>query len=105
MPEGVEFALPCLLRARRESVTRGPDGALLYSRPSRIEAFPGYPVTEVDPTGAGDVFAAAFLCAFRDGGDARVAMDFANRVAAYSVEYVGSTGIPTRADLVRRFGP
>jgi 1D-myo-inositol 3-kinase len=86
------------------AVTRGPAGALLHTSDPTVETFPGYPIAEVDPTGAGDVFAAAFLCALREGGDARAAVDFANRVAAYSVEHEGSSGIPTREDLVRRFG-
>ena len=85
------------------AVTRGPDGALLYSRGLTAEPSPGYPATEVDPTGAGDVFAAAFLCALRENSDAHAAMDFANRVAAYSVEHEGIGGIPTREDLARRF--
>ncbi|HEV8194400.1 MAG TPA: PfkB family carbohydrate kinase [Ktedonobacterales bacterium] len=86
------------------AVTRGPEGALLYSSNSTAEAFPGYPIVDVDPTGAGDVFAAAFLCALHEGRGARAAVDFANRVAAYSVEHEGGIGIPTREDLARRFG-
>lgn len=86
------------------AVTRGLEGALLHTSDPTVETFPGYPTAEVDPTGAGDVFAAALLCALHEGGDARAAVDFANRVAAYSVEHEGSSGIPTREDLARRFG-
>jgi 1D-myo-inositol 3-kinase len=86
------------------AVTCGPGGALLFQRSTAAEAFPAYPVNEVDPTGAGDVFATAFLCHLRETGDARAAVDFANRVAGYSVEHEGSSGIPTREDLIRRFG-
>lgn len=85
------------------AVTRGRDGAILHSHVASAETFRGYQAAEVDPTGAGDVFAAAFLCALRENGDARAAMDFANRVAAYSVEHEGISGIPTCEDLARRF--
>ncbi|WIG59838.1 MAG: hypothetical protein OJF49_002585 [Ktedonobacterales bacterium] len=84
-------------------VTRGPAGALLHSATAIPEAFAGYPAREVDPTGAGDVFAAAFLCELHATGDARAAVDFANRVAALSVEHPGASGIPTRADVATRF--
>ena len=86
------------------AVTRGPDGALLYRDGGDPESFPGYPARELDPTGAGDVFAAAFLCALDTTGDPRAAVDFANRAAALSVEHPGAVGIPTRADIARRFG-
>jgi sugar/nucleoside kinase (ribokinase family) len=85
-------------------VTRGPDGVLLYRDGGAPESFPGYPAREVDPTGAGDVFAAAFLCALDATADPRAAADFANRAAALSVEHPGADGIPTRADIARRFG-
>lgn len=85
-------------------VTRGPDGALLYRDSGAPESFPGYPACELDPTGAGDVFAAAFLCALDATADPRAAVDFANRAAALSVEHPGADGIPTRADIARRFG-
>ena len=85
-------------------VTRGPDGALLYREGGAPEPFPGYPAHELDPTGAGDVFAAAFLCALDAIDDPRAAVDFANRAAALSVEHLGADGIPTRADITRRFG-
>lgn len=85
-------------------VTRGPAGAILYRDSGAPEAFPGYPARELDPTGAGDVFAAAFLCELHATGDPRAAVDFANRAAALSVEHLGADGIPTRADITRRFG-
>ncbi len=83
-------------------VTRGPDGADLW-RAGAVERFPGYPAREVDPTGAGDVFATAFLCGLAATGDAAAAIDQANRVAALSVEGVGATAIPTRAQVAARF--
>lgn len=85
-------------------VTQGAGGAILLRQGSLPESFPGYAVREMDPTGAGDVFAAAFLCELQMTGDARVATDFANRVAACSIERPGIAGIPTRAEVAARFG-
>jgi sugar/nucleoside kinase (ribokinase family) len=42
-------------------VKRGKIGSIIYTRSSEIEV-PAYQVAEVDPTGAGDCFDAAFLC-------------------------------------------
>lgn len=86
------------------AVTRGADGALLLCQERTPEAFPGYPAHEVDPTGAGDVFATAFLCHLHATGDPRAATDFANRVAAVSVEHTGASGIPTYSEVTARFG-
>ncbi|MGZ3681812.1 MAG: PfkB family carbohydrate kinase [Ktedonobacterales bacterium] len=86
------------------AVTRSVDGALLLCQGHDPEAFPGYPAREVDPTGAGDVFATAFLCHLHTTGDPRAAADFANRVAAISVEHTGASGIPTQAEVTARFG-
>ncbi|MGO8947965.1 MAG: PfkB family carbohydrate kinase [Ktedonobacterales bacterium] len=86
------------------AVTRGAAGAVLFQAGRTSQAFPGYPAHEVDPTGAGDVFAAAFLVKLYRSGDAAVAMDFANRVAACSVEQFGVDGIPTYEAALARFG-
>jgi sugar/nucleoside kinase (ribokinase family) len=86
------------------AVTSGAEGADLFTEGREPEHFPGYPAREVDPTGAGDVFAAAFIVQLRRTGDARLAMDFANRAAAYSVEYAGIGGIPDYEAVVSRFG-
>ena len=86
------------------AVTGGKEGADLYGQGRESEHFSGYPAREVDPTGAGDVFAAAFLIELRRTGDARLAMDFANRAAACSVEYAGIRGIPSYEAVMTRFG-
>ena len=80
------------------------DGAYIWESGVGSELFPGYPANEVDPTGAGDVFAAAFLCELQRTGDVAVAIDFANQVAACSVEAVGGEGIPTREMVAARWG-
>jgi len=45
---------------------RGKQGATIFSRTGAIET-PAYPVEEVDPTGAGDMFDAGFLCGLLEG--------------------------------------
>jgi hypothetical protein len=84
------------------AVTCGAAGAELW-RGGVVERFHGYPAREVDPTGAGDVFATAFLCALAASGDAASALDQANRVAALSVEGDGSSAIPTPAQVAARY--
>lgn len=65
---------------------------------------PAFPAREVDPTGAGDVFAAAFLARYVETGDIAQASLFAAAAAAVSVEAVGTAGIPTRAQVEERLG-
>jgi 1D-myo-inositol 3-kinase len=79
--------------------TNGRHGATLFQR-GVAERFPPYPAHEVDPTGAGDVFAAAFLVHYHRHSDPRKAVDFANCVASLSIEHVGIAGIPT-LEMVR----
>lgn len=81
--------------------TDGRHGATLFQHNQR-EHFPAYAATEVDPTGAGDVFAAAFLCRLHECGDPRAAVNFANCVASFSVEQVGIAGIPSRQIVEQR---
>ncbi|TMB87400.1 MAG: ribokinase [Chloroflexi bacterium] len=83
--------------------TDGRHGATLFQH-GAAEHFPAYPSTEVDPTGAGDVFAAAFLCHLYRYGDPREAVNFANCVASFSVERVGVEGIPTSEMVEARIG-
>jgi sugar/nucleoside kinase (ribokinase family) len=85
-------------------MTASNDGAWLMKAGTDAERITACSVREVDPTGAGDVFAAAFLCRLHETGDAHDAVEFAHRVAGLSIEHAGATGIPTLADLAARFG-
>jgi sugar/nucleoside kinase (ribokinase family) len=76
--------------------TDGRHGATLFQG-GEIRHFPAYPVQEVDPTGAGDVFAAAFLTHLYRHHNPEQAVDFANCVAAFSITQPGIQGIPTLA--------
>lgn len=81
--------------------TDGRHGATLFQH-GVTERFPAYPTTEVDPTGAGDVFAAAFLAHYHKHGDPYQAVDFANCVASLSIERVGTGGIPVMEMVMER---
>jgi 1D-myo-inositol 3-kinase len=75
-------------------VTHGPGGATVYHR-GEARRLPAFETVEVDPTGAGDVFAAAYLIELERSGDPYAAAHFANCVASFIVEKPGTEGIPT----------
>ena len=87
-----EQLLPVLI------VTRGPAGAELHcgDRRHHIDAFAA---DEVDPTGAGDVFGAAFLIRFGETQNPVESAIFASAAASFCVETRGTSGIPTRAQV------
>jgi sugar/nucleoside kinase (ribokinase family) len=84
-------------------VTQGPRGARLFVRGAE-KHFPPFPTVEVDPTGAGDVFAGAFLVELSRTGDPERACVFANCAASFSVEAPGAEGVPTREQIAARLG-
>ena len=63
----------------------------LDSTTGEEEWVPSLPVNSVDATGAGDVFAAAFVAASLRGWPLRTRMAFANLCAALSVQQVGGS--------------
>ena len=90
--------------ARVLIVTDGSRGATVYSGKSVFES-ESLTVKEIDPTGAGDVFSAAFAVRFYETGDLYEASDFASVVAGLSVQAQGVSAIPYRAevDKLRQF--
>jgi sugar/nucleoside kinase (ribokinase family) len=88
---------------RLVAVTRGARGSTLYigGEPHQIDAFPA---VERDPTGAGDVFAAALLVRLRETSDPLHAASFASAVAACAIEGPGAQAVPTRAEALLRMG-
>lgn len=77
---------------------RGADVAV-EGRWRTINAFHEH---EVDPTGAGDVFAAAFLVRYRETRDVAKATRFAAAAASLSVRAPGIDGIATRDEIEAR---
>ena len=81
-------------------MTTGWQGATVYYQGKR-RSFSAPRVNEQDPTGAGDIFAAAFLTTFYHTQDPWLSTQFANCVAAHSVERSGVSSIPTRQEIAR----
>ena len=59
----------------------------------------GFPAEEVDPTGAGDTLATAFLIRFRETGDLRESLRFGAAAASLSIAGAGADAIATRAEI------
>ncbi len=76
-------------------VTEGARGAVVHHRGQRFYS-PARQTTLIDSTGAGDVFAAAFLVRLAETDDPREAARFANAAASLSVEGVGAESVPNR---------
>jgi sugar/nucleoside kinase (ribokinase family) len=79
-------------------VTRGAAGCTVYTT-GRSRHFPAPTVHEVDPTGAGDIFAAVFFVWLQHRGDPWMAARFANCIAAESVTRVGLTSTPSTDEV------
>jgi sugar/nucleoside kinase (ribokinase family) len=77
------------------ALTRGKEGATLFIRGVQ-HAIAARPSVERDPTGAGDVFAAALLVGLHETGDPIAAANFAAQIAGASVEGPGISAIPKR---------
>ena len=82
-------------------LTRGDRGATLFQNGTQFES-DAYPVTEVDPTGAGDVFAAAFLINYYQKRSVTAALNFAHCVASFAVEGPGTSRIPKFGEVMSR---
>jgi sugar/nucleoside kinase (ribokinase family) len=80
------------------AVTEGAAGARLYWN-GDLRRFRALPVKEVDPTGAGDIFAAAFFWRFSVTRDPWAAARFATHLASYSVTRRGLDGIPNQKEI------
>jgi sugar/nucleoside kinase (ribokinase family) len=87
-------------RTRLLVLTAGWKGATVYHA-GQVRSFPAPKVTELDPTGAGDIFATAYLTALHRSQDPWRAAQFANCVAAHSVERTGMASIPTEQEIAR----
>lgn len=85
--------------ARLLVVTQGAKGCTVFEH-GRGWRVPAFPANEVDATGAGDVFAAAFFVSLLGNGNPITAAHYANCVASFAVEAIGTAGIPTNLTVV-----
>jgi len=79
-------------------LTEGEAGAVLHWNGDRRRFRPPA-MDEVDGTGAGDIFAAAFFVRLYHTRDPWEAARFANQLAARSVTRIGLYGIPTSQEI------
>ena len=88
-----------IARAGRLIVTRADRGSDIY-RAGEVHHVDASPAARVDDTGAGDVFATAFMLAMHEGDEA--AARLASAFAAASVECEGPVPLPARAEVEQR---
>jgi len=85
-------------------VTVAERGAIVLRGGREVEVG-GYPANEViDPTGAGDAFCAGLALGLADGDDLELAARFANAVASFAVEGVGTAALASRDQVQARMG-
>ncbi len=80
------------------AITKAAAGCVLYEY-GKCTKIPSRPATEVDPTGAGDTFAAAFLIHLYEHSNPTEAAYFANVTASMGIEATGVTGLPSRQQV------
>ncbi|MBN1486252.1 MAG: ribokinase [Anaerolineae bacterium] len=84
--------------ARLLVVTYGGDGCVLFQN-GRADKIPAPRCVEIDPTGAGDIFATAFFSVLYAGVAPIPAVRFATCLASHSVEFRNLDGIPQLKDV------
>lgn len=85
-------------------VTEYRDGSTIYQRQDNgqisVTSVPPRLAQEVDPTGAGDIFATSFMIRLQETNDPVEAARFANIAASFSVEQIGISGVPNRQQVL-----
>ena len=80
-------------------ITLGGRGVYIATKEKR-EIIPAYTVQALDTTGAGDAFNGGLVAALAEGKDIWQAADFANALAAISVQRLGTTpAMPWRSEI------
>ena len=80
-------------------ITLGSQGVYIHTE-GRSEIIPAYKVNAIDTTGAGDAFNGGLIAALAEGKTLREAAQFANAVAALSVQRMGATpSMPTQEEI------
>jgi sugar/nucleoside kinase (ribokinase family) len=79
-------------------VTQDKEGCTVFHQGQRLMV-PPRPAAPTDPTGAGDVFAAAFFIHYHETNDLWQSAYFANVFASMAIERSGPEGIPSRSEV------
>ena len=85
------------------AITQGAGEAHIYER-GRTSRVAALRARSVDPTGAGDVFAAALFVSYKESRDLAASVRFAHAAAACNMEGYGPSAVPRREDVERRLG-
>lgn len=80
------------------AITEGKNGSRLYWN-GDVRRFATRSVQEVDPTGAGDIFASSFFIRLLTTRDPWEASRYANQAASFSVTRKGMSSVPTPEEL------
>jgi len=83
-------------------LTRGYNGATLFELDGTTQSWPAIPADPVEPTGAGDCFATAFMVRLAETDSLASAMEFALAAGALADERPGLDGIAARAEIEAR---
>ena len=100
--EPVELARRIAAEGATAILTRGYRGAVLFDAAAERH-FPAVPADAIDPTGAGDCFATAFIVRLAETeGDVEEAMRFALAAGSLAVERAGLAGVSSRSEVEQR---
>ena len=80
------------------AITEGSKGVRIFWA-DEWRQIPAPLVDEIDPTGAGDIFATAFFTHLNDGHSPWTAARFANHIAAFSVTRSGIASAPRSTEI------
>ena len=82
-------------------LTHGKEGAEIFMDGGREYAYvPAFIKPEIDPTGAGDIFGAAFLLHYHETNDPKEAARFGAWAASFVVQGQGTSAIPGREQML-----
>jgi sugar/nucleoside kinase (ribokinase family) len=88
--DAAALAVALSTKAGQMVVKAGPGGAVWAAGDALLASCPAAPATAVDPTGAGDAFAAGLLASWLDGRDPVAALAAGARLGAEAVGRVGA---------------
>lgn len=81
------------------ALTDGAQGCQIFWK-GEVQAFRAPTQPEIDPTGAGDIFATIFFLRLKETGNAWEAARMATILASRSVTRQGLSGVPTREEIL-----
>jgi len=82
------------------ALTLGERGSIVLAK--EFYHIPAFPTNVIDPTGAGDVYAVAFLISYFETNDVKEAGFFASAAASFVIEDFGPKNIQTKEKVEER---